>query len=177
MSRCFYALWPDESTRAELTTAVRRVPHHGLPVDPWNFHLTLVFLGGITRVQLEGLIQATSELHSPPFTLNLDRAGWWSGPRVLWLAPSLNPDPLSRLVEGLSDVAKRRDIALDARPYNPHLTIARKVRDFEGTAVFKPVKWRVGGFHLLESKSLKSGVVYEPLAAWPLTAAGPPADL
>ncbi|HLB31888.1 MAG TPA: 2'-5' RNA ligase family protein [Gammaproteobacteria bacterium] len=97
-------------------------------------------------------------------------------PRVLWLAPTLNPDPLSRLVEGLSDMAKRRGIPLDERPYNSHLTIARKVRDFEGAAVFKPVKWLVGEFRLLESKSLKSGVVYVPLAAWPLTAASPPVD-
>lgn len=173
MSRCFYALWPDAATRAGIMAAARNIPHQGRPVEPGNLHLTLVFLGRITRAQIERLLQTTPDLQYPPFTLDLDRAGWWSGPRVLWLAPALCPDPLSRLVEGLADVARRQGIALDERPFSPHLTIARKVREFAETAVFEPVKWRTGEFHLLESKSLKSGVVYEPLAAWPLTAAAP----
>lgn len=176
MSRCFFALWPDDSTRERLAAAARGVSHHGRPVEPGNFHLTLVFLGGISKERVQELLQGASELHYPSFTLNLDRAGWWGGPRVLWLAPTLIPDRLTRLVNGLSDLAHRAGIVLDERPYNPHLTIARKVRDFTGSAEFEAVKWRAGKFHLLESKSLKSGVVYEPLAAWPLIAEGPPTE-
>ncbi|HLA40907.1 MAG TPA: RNA 2',3'-cyclic phosphodiesterase [Candidatus Glassbacteria bacterium] len=171
MSRCFYALWPDPATRAALAAAAQQVACHGRPVDPANYHLTLVFLGKVRDGQLESLLRETSRLQARPFTLSLDQVGWWSGPRVLWFAPGFGPEPLLQLVTGLSGLARRQGIALEDRPYSPHLTVARKVRDCRELLALEPIRWQISDFCLLESRSLETGVVYKALASWPLTAA------
>ena len=171
MSRCFYALWPDPATREEISAAAERIPHHGRPVAPSNYHLTLVFLGTISHVQIADLMQETSRVQACPFSLALGHAGWWNGPRVLWLAPELCPEPLLQLVTRLSGLARQQGIRLEERPYRPHLSIARQVRTFPGPDSLEPICWKISDFCLLRSKSLKTGVVYELLASWPLTAA------
>jgi len=48
-------------------------------------------------------------------------------------------------------VLTRAGIALDARPFAPHVTLARKARKAEPPAGRPGFQWRSGGFVLVES--------------------------
>ena len=55
--RLFFALWPEDSTRAELTAAMRRLQPEVTArwVMPENLHMTLAFLGDVETDDLEGV--------------------------------------------------------------------------------------------------------------------------
>ena len=93
----------------------------------------------------------------PPIALALGAGGRF-GDRVLWIRVSGDVGPLRRLVQSVGAAARRERIAVDDRPYRPHLTLARArpgtelrpaveaVRDFGGSP------WTADSVHLVRSR-------------------------
>ena len=104
-------------------TAVRRCGGRGTP--PGNVHITLAFLGPLTEADLATVVGAPP-LASPPFTIRLDRLGYWSRSRVLWLGASRVPAELVQLERSLWDALVAVGFERERRPYSPHVTLARK---------------------------------------------------
>jgi RNA 2',3'-cyclic 3'-phosphodiesterase len=169
LSRLFFALWPDNRVRNEIQVFANQLPLDGARlVAQKNTHITLAFLGNVDEETSTALIRAASRLQVAPFSLNLDRSGWWKKPKIAWLAPTDCPEELSRLVAELGALAQSCGLALDGRPYRPHLTFARKVPRALADIPLQPISWNIKEFCLLESKTHPQGVEYQVKVSWPL---------
>jgi len=168
--RLFFALWPDDDQRRLIRRHCKSLLRHGggRPVATENLHVTLAFLGPVTADQRACVERAADAIRLPPFELNLDHAAHWPRPRVLWVGPSEQPPALLALAAALHQAATACGLKLDARPYQAHLTLMRKVARAPADLAIRPFRWPVRGFVLVESKTLAEGVRYTPLKSWPL---------
>jgi 2'-5' RNA ligase len=95
-----------------------------------NIHLTLKFLGEVPQSSIHKLSDAASRAVASleRFTIATDQAGVFpkhGSPRVLWIGIN---DVTGRLVElqtRLEDECVKEGFAREARPFHPHLTLAR----------------------------------------------------
>jgi 2'-5' RNA ligase len=113
----------------ELAQALTRLPRaielpKGRPTDPENLHLTLVFLGEVAEPKLPPVEQELSELHFAPFPLKLTSLNTF--PRAGVLYAEVEPTrPLLHLQAKVAAGMARCGFVLEARPYHPHITLAR----------------------------------------------------
>ncbi len=179
--RAFVALVPRAEALAELAAAVAplRAAHPGLRWTPTaQWHLTLAFLGEIDEAVLPGLTERLSRAarRHPPLSLALSGGGRF-GDRVLWTRVHGEVDGVRRLAASVTAAARRCRIAVDDRPFRPHLTLAR---DRDGAdlraavamlAGFAGSRWTADALHLVRSR-LGAGpggtAVHEIVATWPL---------
>ena len=168
--RLFFALWPDPALQQRLAQATAALlPHDaGRRVREENLHCTLVFLGAVEAAQRLCLEDAASLVRAEPFTLMLDRLGYFRRPQVAWLGCTTIPAALQALVAGLSYGAASCGFPPEQRPYAVHLTVARKLRRDPGRLPLMPIAWSVRQFALMESVSEPDGVHYRPLRFWEL---------
>lgn len=172
--RLFFALWPDEATRARLSALLEALPKEGgRDVRTENLHLTLAFLGECEELLLPCLVEVGAALEGCPFEMQFDEIGHFNRARVLWLGMSQPPEALLALQAGLaSQLASRCGLPRDARSFAPHLTLRRDARHgVPWPRDMAPIVWKVDGVVLVESVSGPHGVRYEPLRSWPLRCA------
>ncbi len=168
-ARLFFALWPDEAQRTALTAMTESLPAGlGRHVAPANIHITLLFLGAVAAETRQALEAAATRIAASPFVLTLDHYGYWRKPQVLWAGSRVTPPELRGLVEQLQRAASACGLSVDNRPYQPHLTLCRKVRQPPQLPKFLPFYWAAADFSLVESRSAPGGVRYEPCRAWAL---------
>ncbi|MDD1615377.1 MAG: 2'-5' RNA ligase [Methylococcaceae bacterium NSP1-2] len=159
MSRLFFALLPDDNTRQalqQISTAL-----------PLSSRQTLAFIGPVEDELVPKIIDITMPVRMPTISLVFDQLEYWRKAKVLCLTCSQPELAAANLVTHLSTLLAALNIKLDTRPYCPHLTLARHIRE-QPTAVFKPIIWDANQFALMESISSPAGVVYQPLQFWQL---------
>jgi len=173
--RLFVALPLPPEISAHLATLPAALSREGVRwVPAANWHLTLLFLGGVPGEAVEGCTAALRNAALPgPFSLQLrpavtavDRRG---RTEMLWATfePSL---PFAQLCYRVADALGRTP---DKEP-RPHVTLARTRKDFRGrlnAALFPPLEPRffpVEGFELWESKLSPAGAAYHSLARFGL---------
>ena len=145
----------------------------GRQVPASNFHITLCFLGSLNSVQLSGVTDAAGGLSAAAFEMTLDTPGYFPGPRVFWIGPHEVPGPLAELAAALAKIARRSGIALERRPFRPHLTLLRKCQESAMAPLRPPnVLLQCDRFSLMESRSGRNGVHYTPLGNWKLGTGG-----
>ncbi len=127
--RVFFALWPDDATRAAISRATREAVRSsgGRPIAKDRLHLTVAFLGELTAAGLDGA-RRVPPIAVGPFELTLDTVGIWPESKILWLAPSSPPNALGELEGQLWDTLAERGFRAEDRVYRPHLTLARRAR-------------------------------------------------
>lgn len=163
--RLFFALWPSPDVRTALIE--RRKPIAGLSkrrVPDHNLHLTLLFLGDQPAGRVEDIVCAARELPACGFRLVLDRFGWFEQARVAWLGGAA-PEEGRTLVGQLAARMHGLGLRFDERPWTPHVTLFRQVRDRPALPDIKPLAWRVNRFELLESVP---GQPYAPMVSMTL---------
>lgn len=165
MKRLFFALWPDQHTRRQCHNLALGMRGFGTPVAAHNLHVTLVFLGPVDAIQQQAMISAAGRIGIEPICLAFDRLDFWKKPAVVCLRAQRIDAMLSTWVDGLTRTARQSGIAVDERPYTPHVTLLRKAKALP-LAEFQPITWRAAGFCLLESCSTPAGVEYRVLARW-----------
>lgn len=174
--RLFYALWPGEHRRQALAQAaaeaVERVA--GQPVPPGNLHVTLAFLGMVPGTTLARLIEVGGQGGPwPSVPLEFRRIEFWARPKVLVALPETVPPAGSIVVDRLWRTIEPLGFSREQRPWQPHLTLARRVRrPPPDNLALAPLAddsteppWRLA---LVESSSHPDGVRYKPVADWPL---------
>ncbi len=133
MTRTFIALELDESLQHFLGIIIERLAQQ-LPgvrwVNPAGLHLTLAFLGELSDEQLAVAKQATAAAarQSTPFELRLKNLGTFGSPRqprVIWMGIEETSGNLTRLHSILHSELAQCGLEVDARPFSPHLTLAR----------------------------------------------------
>jgi 2'-5' RNA ligase len=143
-------------------------------------HLTLQFLGRVDRV--DSLTDAVTDAVRglAPFPLVLGGAGAFPSARrasVLWLGVAEGADDLAMLAGVVSGATAGHGVAAEARPFRPHVTLARssRARDLRptlarlGAAPASP-RWRADRVVLFESETRPDGAVHVPRAEFPLVA-------
>jgi 2'-5' RNA ligase len=165
--RVFFALWPDEATRAAISRATRDAVREsgGRPIAKERLHLTVAFLGELAQAGLD-VARAAAPISVGAFELALDAIGVWPESKILYLAPSAPPDALGALEARLWDALAERGFRGEDRVYRPHVTLARRARAV--AARVEPVRWPVRDLALVESFPEGRSVHYEVLERWPL---------
>jgi 2'-5' RNA ligase len=134
--RLFLAIDPDARARdalGGLRTAAERAMGEAALAWRWtgqaNVHLTLHFLGEVDEARVPPLVAALGgSLREPPFDATLGRLGVFppSGPpRTLWVSVAGAAEALGRVHRELAARLEGAGGELDARPFTPHLTLAR----------------------------------------------------
>ena len=190
--RAFLAVSPDAQVKRALADVVSQVRGTGAAgialVRPDSVHLTLKFLGDISKAQVDAVERAVTVAVSgiSELSLTLGRAGVFpssGSPRVLWVGLEGDLDGLAELQWSVEQATEAAGFARERRRFSPHLTIGR-VRDgarpeqirraIEGLLSAKvpaDVRLDVRSVDLVRSILLPSGAIYERLAQFPL--AGP----
>lgn len=165
--RVFFALWPDDATRAAISRATRDAvgSSGGRPIAKERLHVTLAFLGELSAAGLE-IARAVPPIPVGPFELNLDAVGVWPESKILWLAPTALPEALGELEKRLWDALVERGFRPEDRVYRPHVTLARRARPIE--VAVEAVRFPVRDLSLVESFPDGRNVHYEVLERWPL---------
>ena len=99
-------------------------------VSPQHLHLTLQFLGDITTVEVDEAVGAAraAAVSEAPFTIAFAGLGAFpslTAPRVVWVGVTRGAEHLTALAEALARELRASGLSLDARPFAPHLTLAR----------------------------------------------------
>ncbi len=169
MARLFFALWPNEKVRKELSKVTNQFKDENLRLTKnSNLHITLAFLGQVSEQDQAELIEKTNSIRSSAFSLTLDSIGFWKNPGILWIAPEVMPEVLNDLVVQLQSIIKQQGLNVDERLYKPHVTIARKVKQFTVPKEKFHIPWSVISFALVISRSSESGVEYHVVQEWTL---------
>ena len=167
--RLFFALWPDDAVRARLNQAgeellgkrVKRVPAE-------NLHLTLAFAGAVPATVRRCLQAAAADIRCPAFELSIEHIGHWSRPRIYWAGPVHTPPPLWSLAGLLQTALGECGLQTETRPYQPHITLARKIQRVPDISRIAPIGWSIRHFSLLESVTGPRAASYQILGSWEL---------
>lgn len=169
--RLFFALWPGDGLRQEIVNEYNKHPelaNQGRHVRVSNLHMTLHFLGNIPLHRVDCFIEQAGEINSQPFELALTRTGYFSRARVAWIGCEIVPQGLADLHNQLGIRIKACGFNPESRPYNPHVTMARKVRGPVETLTLNKIKWMVDHFVLLRSTLVGNAVQYQVRASYAL---------
>jgi RNA 2',3'-cyclic 3'-phosphodiesterase len=168
--RLFFALWPDADLRRRLYQLTDNfLPSRGgRRVAEENLHLTLTFLGSLTREVRGCLERLAGSIGSARFTLVLEEIGCWRRTGVMWVGPEQTPPPLLSLVEALNAAQSACGLHPDLRAYRAHLTLARKVRKCQREYRIEPIFWEATKFCLVVSNIYSGGARYQILRSWDL---------
>jgi len=168
--RFFFALWPDPPARALIGRLAREVALEtcGRPTLPDLIHLTLAFVGPQPPIRVDSLRRLAGLVRGRSFDLALDCVGVFEKVGIAWLGASAPQGELMALQRDLADALRSRGFPVDARPYAPHLTLARRATVAVERRLPEPIGWRVNGFTLMFSEIGGAVPVYRTVAQWPL---------
>lgn len=168
MARLFFAIWPPAAARNALERLAQDVAvvGAGKPVEAAKMHLTLAFLGEVDQARMSLAHSAAAALPMARFKLSLDRVGSFRRSRVAWAGASCLPPQLESLQSALDSELRANGFALEERPFRPHITLARKIRERVPTASIEPIAYACEAVALVAS-DLGRGE-YRTLESWPL---------
>lgn len=166
--------------KATCTAAIDSLRPHAPPtrwVKPEARHLTLKFLGNVSRAILDDLHAALTDTlrGRAPFSLCTGGLGCFGSarrPRVLWLGVEGELAPLAALHAATDEACARVGLPREDRPFRAHLTLGR-VKRLHGprpadwlAAVPAPasVSWEVTTVQVMESLLQPAGTEYRVLA-------------
>ena len=169
--RIFFALWPDEKVRrdiVDLFTDFDLDPARSRTLSPGNIHMTLHFIGNSSFAEMKCLQRQAGEVAGDSFGVDLDCQGYFSKPKVLWIGCSHAPSALPDLQARLGQQLLYCGFTPEQRPFNPHVTIVRKLAVAPKHIEFEAIRWKVDRFVLVESTPITGGVQYQIIDEYPL---------
>ena len=172
--RAFVAI---ELTNSDLLESIKKIQSNmkidARPVRLENIHFTMLFLGEITKDQVQKVHDVLKTIKFTPFEVNFTGIGAFPKPRfprVVWIGTDSNSE------ENLSDLAKKVEDALSPlgfksdKPFKPHITIFRiknKIGDIsKDLAKFKDMTFgtqRISEIKFKKSDLTPEGPIYSDL--------------
>jgi 2'-5' RNA ligase len=149
-------------------------------------HLTLKFLGEVEEGRLPALASILDRRAAAAggFTVRLQGVGTFgdrSRPRVVWCGVTDPGGGLARLAASIDEGCAETGVAKEARPFHPHLTLARLKSPSRGLAAALEARadldlggFAVTSFHLFQSLLRPQGAAYLRLAEHRLGGAAAP---
>jgi len=168
--RLFFALWPDASTAAALSTLAQQVAAEsgGRSTAPGNVHVTLAFLGDQPRRIARELSAVAARISAPAFDLVLDRVDSWRKNAIAWAGVPSVPPPLVELHQAIARALLVSGLEPDERPFAVHVTLARHISTAVRRPLAPPLVWHVTAFALVASELDATGARYRVLSSWQL---------
>ena len=178
--RAFVAVFPPPETQKALADAARGLPVVGkVRLTPSkNVHLTLKFLGDVSREELERVadaLETVRERHEP-FEAGVSGFGAFPSPkraRVLWASIGEGAIGLRSLAKDVEERLEPLGFEREDRVYVPHLTLGRtrgRPVALETLETLSPVPgFLVRHVDLVESVLGGAVATYSTLAAYPLS--------
>lgn len=161
--RLFYALWPDDATRAALASLQQITS--GKQTRYQNLHITLAFLGKQPASLLPTFRHILTHLPAAPMTLTIDRVSYFARNRIAWAGMHHVPQPLISLQQALvRELVQQRITFDDSTQFRPHVTLARDSKP-PPDVPFMPIVWKVAHIALVKSVTHAEGAQYEVLAS------------
>jgi 2'-5' RNA ligase len=140
------------------------------PVEPNNFHFTVIFLGEISDHDVDRIKEKLAEFQFEPFTITYTGIGAFPNPahaRVVWVG--VDSEGAQKLTALANDVvAKMSELGFKAdKPFSAHMTFLRaKGRALRATEISLKYQGRTFGsdlidkVHLKKSELTQSGPIY-----------------
>ncbi len=133
MIRSFCAIQLPPDVRDRLNAGILKLcktPVHAAWGRAGQMHVTLTFHGDQPDERIKDLIdilpQAIASL--PAFDVRIHGVGFFGrprAPRVIWAGVTEGHDALVALRQAVATAAQAAGIAIEARPYHPHITLGR----------------------------------------------------
>jgi 2'-5' RNA ligase len=178
--RLFVAVDLDDDVRREVGGVIARM--RGSIVDsrvarvswvaPELLHLTLHFLGSVESVTAARIAEAVAErIDLAAFRVTFEGLGTFpprGRPAVIWLGVGQGRESLIELHGIIGARLKAAGVQLEARPFSPHLTLAR-VKQASGHFTTREGKWGlspslVDRVTLYESQLARHGATHTEVA-------------
>ena len=181
--RLFFAFWPTAAERARMAEAARTLlaASGGRAVTESNLHVTLAFLGSVVERRVEEAVAiahrvAESGVAAPPLQFSFEQLEYWKKARVLCAVPSPPAAGAPRnatsgagaLAEALKTDLVAAGFAPDPKPFQAHVTLARKVARVPSRTQVSPVRWSFEDYALVESRTDARGSTYQTLHTFTL---------
>ena len=181
MIRLFVALDLPETISSRLAGLQQPLPRSRW-VPPENMHITLRFIGEVSRSAADDVADMLSRISMPAFELTIADIGHFGTRgrvRALWAGVGKSPK-LMRLQGKVEMACQRAGLAPEGRKFHPHITLARcrDIREDQAQAVLGLYDGFTGGtvradaFVLYSSRLGHAGPVYTPEARYPLAGSG-----
>ena len=143
------------------------------PIEPYNLHFTLQFLGEISQEILEKVMISLNSIKFSKFIINFRGIGVFPTlkfPRIIWIGTDENGGTLLiKLAKNVEDVLAPLGFSVD-KPFKPHITVFRiknKIEDISKELdKFKSIdfgKQEIAKFKLKQSILSSNGPVYSDL--------------
>jgi 2'-5' RNA ligase len=179
--RSFVAVSVSEGARRQTAELLGRLRRETGPTVRWLkpelMHLTLAFLGEVSRDFLESVKSQLSEVarRHQAFAMQLKGLGAFPIPsraRVVWIGTEQGKDEVCSLQEDVVKALGSVGYQPERRPFSPHLTIGRlRIPDDVSKAVagqFVSESFMIERVVLFRSVLGPAGPVYTALAEFPL---------
>ena len=149
--RLFLALWPDAGVRQQLLDHTRlwTWPTACVQYRPEDWHITLHFIGQVSTEQVAD-ITAAAVVPFQPLELVLDQPRLWAHGLAVLCAGEV-PAPLQVLYDRLGGALQANGLQVDTRPYQPHVTLARRADAAMAPTTSTPVVWWIDRYALVVS--------------------------
>ena len=143
-----------------------------------QIHLTLRFIGEVSKDGADQIMKALKQVKGRPFSLRMKSVGFFpprKEPRILWAGIAENEE-LLRLQNRIERAVVSAGIDNDERKFHPHVTLARLhatpsrhvARFVTGNSLFMTEEFSISSFHLYESTSGKEGAIHAKVADYRL---------
>jgi RNA 2',3'-cyclic 3'-phosphodiesterase len=176
--RLFFALWPDEPQRAALVRATAKAVKScgGRPVPAANLHVTLAFIGSVpeprlTELQILARRVAAACPQDAPLMLCFAEIAHWTRAQILCALAAEVSAGARTLSAGFKDAAAAAGFTPDLKPFQAHVTVARKVLHAPRRPALRPLTWCFDAFALVDSRTESTGPVYSVVESYPLVKA------
>ncbi|GAB6098672.1 RNA 2',3'-cyclic phosphodiesterase [Halanaerocella petrolearia] len=184
--RCFIGIQLNQVTRNKLDKIKNILRDCSLDikwVEEYNFHITLKFLGEITKQEIENIKEILSKITADkaPFEIRLAKLGAFPNldyPKTMWVGVKKGSNNLAKLHQEIESELITLGFKKDHHEYTPHITLGRvnrkeksldilsqKLREFPFQIQATEVVDRIT---LIKSRLTPQGPIYEPLAEFEL---------
>lgn len=165
--RLFLGIPLPESITAELSRISLRYQSPGDNLrwyQPESWHITLQFLGSVAPEQYASILPAMRALRHPLVPVALDTLGFFDRAGVFFAQIALTPELLS-LQRRVQAANIPFGFAPEARPYHPHITLAR-TKGRSGTRALHTLQTQLQGhpYNLFATFTASEFVLYESIA-------------
>jgi 2'-5' RNA ligase len=138
--------------------------------------VTLAFLGNVVATRIPELQRIAREQSAAfteptPATLSFARLAHWQEAQVLCALATEERPTARALAVALQEATSTAGFSPDRKPFQAHVTLARKVIRPGTSLRLRPVVWRFESFALIDSRTQPSGAVYSVIETYPLASA------
>ncbi|OHX12092.1 2'-5' RNA ligase [Chromobacterium sphagni] len=131
-----------------------------------QLHLTLAFLGEVGPLALQRAADCAEQAAaSLPDSLLLDSCGSWDS-GIGWCGPARSDAALQAWVYRLRRALRLEGLAVENRPYQPHLTLLRKLQQALPPQPVPPLRLELREVALIASSRRADGAGHLRLDGW-----------